>query len=393
MAKIRYEQLVGVAPIQHQHDYSEIINAPDTEILELFPQQVLTKYSKNLVSNAGQILSGVHLCGTTPLTQVKKANQVVHLSPEINEQGDINWESNVSFTDDDKITMNVFGEKTIYFVYSGEKRQVSGEITINNYEEVHIYGDLIITEEGKLINNGIIRLFQGGQLINNSSNNIGGIIEVETVPMYVNSWRFAGAPFSGYKLESIIPLQDYVSEGDVGACIYDKAAGNWASDWSNINTQVDTAEGFLLAPSIPNYESTFYNVFFTSYGDGECSPIADKVFENTIYDYSIAPKYELNNSDITITHELIDNGGVYLAVCNPYPFKLDVKKFIIANESVLKNAYISKQRVLPNYEITWDPVSEGEIAVTEGFFIELKTAGQNTIIFTKDMIRNNINNL
>lgn len=388
MAKIRYEQLVGVAPIQHQHDFSEIVNVPEAEILELFPQQVLTKYSKNLVSNAGQILSGVHLCGTTPLTQVKKANQVVHLSPEINEQGDISWESNVLFTNEDKMVMNIFGEKTIYFVYPGETRQVSGEIIINNYEEVHIYGDLIIAEEGKLINNGIVRLFQGGQIINNSGTNIDGIIEVETMQMYVNGWRFAGAPFNGYKLESIVPLEDYNTVGDIYAHVYDTSIGNWSDAWAATSTPVGVAEGFLMTPVFNTelYESEFYKGFFTSYGDGIYSPIADEVFENRIYNYSTTPKYTLNNSDITITHELIDNGGVYLAVCNPYPFKLDVKKFITANESVLKNSLISKQQLLPGYQIAWDPVSEGELAVTEGFFIELKNAGQNTIIFTKDMI-------
>ena len=89
--------------------------------------------------------------------------------------------------------------------------------------------------------------------------------------------------------------------------------------------------------------------------------------------------YELNNADVSVTKNLNGNAtnGNWIALANPYTFKLDVAKFL-ANQTNVQGGVVYK------FDGTqWQTVSTGEINVTEGFFVNFTSNGTQTSTFNK----------
>ena len=239
-----------------------------------------------------------------------------------------------------------------------------------------------ITNDNKIevINEGILRIAQGGELINKTTTNIEGIVEVEAINRE-NNWNYIGAPFDDYVLGVILP-----QENDVSASTFNHNTGNWNTNWATNETEIPTGEGFAAW----NFASS--PIIFTTYGDAYDYE-RDSLFG---YDFFHSPDFSLfNEEQITITHS--DNNSEdnvnWLSVANPYTFKLDVEKII--NQNSLQG------NVLYKYNgTTFVPVSSGEIQVTEGFFVNnqsitLKKAQQHTLSaktkLQKDYIRLAVN--
>lgn len=233
-----------------------------------------------------------------------------------------------------------------------------GSFTINQAHTVTIPNNQIvtITDNSSLTNNGVLRIAQGGQLINNTETNLGGIIEVEA-NVTNNNWSYIGAPFAGYKLESIVPQTNPQGElVDVSISMFDYSnnEGNWSDDWATIETAVGVGEGFAAwawgeAP-----------VVFTTYGDVwnyETNSVGAYSFPNT-------PAYQLNNGEVVVSHS--DNNTSdninWLAVANPYTFKLDIAE--IRSQNQLQGDVLYKYN-----GTTFEPKTTGVIDVTEGFFV------------------------
>ena len=77
-----------------------------------------------------------------------------------------------------------------------------------------------ITDAIGLINEGVLRIEQGGELVNETTTNVSGVYEIETPTLATDKWSFVGAPFNGYKLEAI-------KEGtrDVTVSLFDYGTG------------------------------------------------------------------------------------------------------------------------------------------------------------------------
>jgi hypothetical protein len=253
----------------------------------------------------------------------------------------------------------------------GESAIISGgSFTINSGHTVTIPNNQIvtITDNSSLTNDGVLRIAQGGQLINNTETNVGGIIEV-VAGVTNNNWSYIGAPFAGYKLESIVPQTNSQGElVDVSISMFDYStdAGNWSDDWATIETEVGAGEGFAAwawgeAP-----------VVFTTYGDVwnyETNSVGEYSFPNI-------PAYKLNNGEVVVSHS--DNNTSdninWLAVANPYTFKLDIAT--IRTDNVLQGNGVYKYNGATS---TFELQETGVIDVTEGFFVN-----KSSITFNKN---------
>lgn len=212
----------------------------------------------------------------------------------------------------------------------------------------------MITNKIGLINNGVLRIPYGKQLIDTTNGNITGIVEVETDILSNSHWSFLGAPFSNYKLDAI-------KEGskDVTVSTFDYTTGNWSNDWATIETPVETGEGFLLW-SFANEPTVF-----TTDSEGDL------------------PDYTLNNAqEITITKNLTTyQNGNWFALANPYTFKLDADKFIETNKIKIQGQD-GIYKLNNNGEFQY--ITQGEINLTEGFFVNYVSSGEQTVTFAKN---------
>jgi hypothetical protein len=234
-------------------------------------------------------------------------------------------------------------KKINYLIQEGETKELSTNFTINN--------------KTGLINEGVLRIKQNGQLINKTSTNVGGIIEIETPTLANDKWSFIGAPFAGYKIKAVKP-----GSKDIAISLFDYTTGNWAEDFATIDDSVGSGEGFFA------WSFAAEPTVFTTYGDGA-----------EVYDFSQLPAYKINNGAVNVTKNLTTHteGGNWLALSNPYTFKLDVEKFL-SEHGDIKGGEIYRFN-----GSVWTPVSEGEINMTEGFFVNFETPGTHSVSFSK----------
>lgn len=270
-----------------------------------------------------------------------------------------------------------------------------GVIKINEKHIVTLSHTLVLKNDCQIINDGVLKIMQQGELVNTTENNVGGIVEIETPQKSQNNWTFIGAPFAGYKLECIKPAPS----ADISISKYDYTQGDWSNEWATVSTEMEAAEGYFAWP--------FYSgaVTYTTYGD-VCEKNEDtKIWEEKPYDFKKEPATELNNADITIEKEITENNGRWMALSNPYPAKLSVNKFVAANTDIASGNEASEEggniqgqciykltnNVSDNKQ-TWDVVFANtnetvkEIAMTEGFFVNL--ASGNSVTFSKTQLTN-----
>ncbi|MEE1112791.1 MAG: leucine-rich repeat domain-containing protein [Bacteroidales bacterium] len=225
---------------------------------------------------------------------------------------------------------------------------------IQENDTITLESDFMITNKVGLINNGVLRIPYGKQLIDTTNGNITGIIEVETDILSNSRWSFVGAPFSNYKLDAI-------KEGtrDVAVSTFDYATGNWSSNWATIETPIGLGEGFFLW-SFANEKTVFTT-------DSEID----------------LQNYSLNNaSEITITKNLTTyQNGNWFALANPYTFKLDADKFIETNKTKIQGQD-GIYKLNNNGEFQY--ITQGEINITEGFFVNYVSSAEQTVTFAKN---------
>lgn len=270
-----------------------------------------------------------------------------------------------------------------------------GVIKINEKHIVTLSHTLVLKNDYQIINDGVLKIMQQGELVNTTENNVGGIVEIETPQKSQNNWTFIGAPFAGYKLECIKPAPS----ADISISKYDYTQGDWSNKWATVSTEMEAAEGYFAWP--------FYSgaVTYTTYGDVCVKNEDTKIWEEKPYDFNKEPVTELNNADTTIEKEITENNGRWMALSNPYPAKLSVNKFVAANTDIASGSEASEEggniqgqciykltnNVSSNKQ-TWDVVFANtnetvkEIAMTEGFFVNL--ASGNSVTFSKTQLTN-----
>ena len=262
---------------------------------------------------------------------------------------------------DDVFSNNANANKTLFVPYGSnyDSWQNIPYLKKTNYliqenDTVSLESDFMITNKVGLINNGVLRIPYGKQLIDTTNSVITGIIEIETPILDTTKWSFVGAPLSDYKLEAIKP-----GTRDVAVSTFDYTTGNWSNDWATIATPVETGEGFLLW-SFANEPTVF-----TTDSEGDL------------------PNYTLNNAqEITVTKNLTTyQNGNWFALANPYTFKLDADKFIETNKTKLQGQD-GIYKLNNNGEFQY--ITQGEINLTEGFFVNYVSSGEQTVTFAKN---------
>lgn len=252
-----------------------------------------------------------------------------------------------------------------------------GVIKINEKHIVTLSHTLVLKNDCQIINDGVLKIMQQGELVNTTDNNVGGIVEIETPQKSQNNWTFIGAPFAGYKLECIKPAPS----ADISISKYDYTQGDWSNEWATVSTEMEAAEGYFAWP--------FYSgaVTYTTYGDVCVKNEETKKWEEKPYDFNKEPATELNNDDITITKTIKQSpkGGYWMALVNPYPAKLSVSEFLNGNTGIQGNCTYHFNG--ESWEIK--NVTSGNIAITDGFFLNVVSAGEKTITFSKNQLTNN----
>ena len=250
-------------------------------------------------------------------------------------------------------------EKIYHKINEGERKTLSNtfEITTANKREV--------------INDGVLVIAQGGELVNEIDEiNVGGIIEVKTKSLPTDKWSFIGAPFAGYKLETVVP-----GAHDISISVFDYEQGQWSSRWATILTAVGVGEGLFAwsFASEPTIFTTYGDVY--TYGDNYNGFVPVDTF---YYDFNVDPLYAINNGDVPVTKTVgANNNGNWMALANPYTFKLDIAKFLTNQQDV-------QGGVSYRFDGTqWETINQGVIDVTEGFFVNFTSNGQQTATFKK----------
>lgn len=213
-------------------------------------------------------------------------------------------------------------------------------------------------------NEGVIKIEQGGEIVNATENNVGGIIEVVTPQKSAENWNFCGAPFEDYKLEVVKPVEN----SDVAVCTYNYGNGAWNNHWATIDTAMKAGESAFA------YHFYTGPITFTTYGD---------LGTQTNYPTSATAKYQLNNSDVTVSNSIVlSENGYWMPLANPYPAKLSVSKFLQNPNNV------QGQGVYVWNGTSFDLKPDGDIKVTEGFFVNYSSAGSHTATFKKTQLTN-----
>ncbi|MEE1119904.1 MAG: fibronectin type III domain-containing protein, partial [Bacteroidales bacterium] len=323
----------------------------------------------------------------------------VEVREQCNQNGEVVWGNpqTVSFTTLSYYETATTGNFNASETWEGSRVPTGnlGVIKINEKHIVELSHTLVLKNDCQIINDGVLKIKQQGELINTTDNKVGGIVEIETPIKEKNNWTFIGAPFAGYKLECIKPAPS----ADISISKYDYTQGDWSNEWATVSTEMEAAEGYFAWP--------FYSgaVTYTTYGDVCVKNEDTKIWEEKPYDFNKEPVTELNNADTTIEKEITENNGRWMALSNPYPAKLSVNKFVAANTDIASGSEASEEggniqgqciykltnNVSSNKQ-TWDVVFANtnetvkEIAMTEGFFVNL--ASGNSVTFSKTQLTN-----
>ena len=349
--------------------------------------QIVLKKGNDVVSTDVQTTTTKTFSGLTKATKY---------TVEVSEQcGNDNWTNSkiISFTTESGVYKTIDnGDFNSPEIWENGKVPTggAGEIIINHM--VTLSHKLTLSGSCRITNQGVLQITQQGELINTTSTNVGGIVEIETPQKDMDKWTFIGAPFENYKLETIKP----VSGSDISVSLYDYDSTKWDYEWAHYNTAVGRGDGYFAWP--------FYGgaVTYTTYGDlfvwnaeGTSGTIM------TSYDFSQSAKYQLNNAEtFTVTKNVQEgNGERWMALSNPYPAKLSVSKFVNANNANIASVTEGSIQGQGIYRLTnttetvnkkevqtYTFVTTGDIAMTEGFFVNL--ASGSSVTFEKEQLTN-----
>ena len=219
----------------------------------------------------------------------------------------------------------------------------------------------------KLTNNGTLVLKQGGQLVGVPEGS--GTIEVETPNFEDRAWYFVGAPFANYGFDVI---KFHSTTDDAVVSLFNHSTAQWRDDYTAIYAEtVAAGEGFMVWP-------------FTAAKANEPVVFTNKRTSGT--------NYSLNNSDVTVTKTLPAGNDRWMALANPYTAKLNIAKFLATNNSLQGNCvYVFRNGTFDMDAGTngTQGLSSGNIDVTEGFFVNFTSGGNDkSVTFEESQLTN-----
>ena len=261
----------------------------------------------------------------------------------------------------------------------GQVPQGTANITINEGHIVTLHKTLNINNNYQIIaNKGVLAVYNDAQLINTTTTNVPGIVEIVALNNELKgTWKFIGAPFeNNYNLGTILP----VTGSDIAVSKYDYTEADWSDSWADVYTTMSAGEGYFAWP--------FYNgsTVFTTYGDVCTWDNENEIWVRNNYNFNRqTTATKLNNADFTIKRTIEaspNNGGYWMALTNPYPAKLSVSKFLSQNSGIQGNCTYRLNGT------TWEiqNATSGDIELAEGFFLNVVSAGEKTINFSKTQL-------
>ena len=205
----------------------------------------------------------------------------------------------------------------------------------------------------ELTNNGTLVLEQGGQLVGVPGGS--GTIEVETPDFEDRAWYFVGAPFANYRFD-VIKFHSLTDDAVVS--LFNHSEAQWRDDYTEIYEEtVAAGEGFLVWPFTA--AKAYEPVVFTNKGTS-------------------GTNYSLNDTNVTVTKTLHEDYH-WMALANPYTFKLNIATFLDDQpENTIQGGVSYRFN-----GIYWTIANEGEIDVTEGFFVNFTSGGEKAANFKK----------
>ena len=221
-------------------------------------------------------------------------------------------------------------------------------------------GTLKLTDTYTLTNNGTLELTTSSQIINLSEHNDLGKVNLPAAGEQ-GKWSLIGAPFaSEYKLEAIVP-----DKADVAVVLYDYTTGKWKTDWATVTNIVQQGEAFFAWP--------FYSGNITL---------------STKLESSTETGYLLNNGYVTVSKNIVNSeGGNWLPLVNPYPAILSAKKFTAGINGLQgKGVYLYTTNT-GKFEYKDLTSTDVEIGLCTGFFINFSSAGDKSVTFKKEHLR------
>ncbi|MBO7228664.1 MAG: T9SS type A sorting domain-containing protein, partial [Bacteroidales bacterium] len=138
--------------------------------------------------------------------------------------------------------------------------------------------------------------------------------------------------------------------------------------WATYETWINKGEGY--------FAWQFYDgaMRFTTYGDLWVW-VTPTTGHNGSYNFNQPPLYKLNNDDVITFTE----SGNWIALANPYPFKLNVATFLNDQTGVQGGVRYKYN----NDNKTFTTSTSGEIGVTEGFFVNFTGNVEHEVKFKK----------
>ena len=239
----------------------------------------------------------------------------------------------------------------------GEESNIDFEgktIYIKKDHTVTLNSELVLEENTTLINDGVLVIEQGGELVVETVGNILGVVKVETPELKAEQWHIIGAPFNGYTFST---LENVGENKNLSVTEFNYANCSWDQPYGVLNDMVGKGEGFF-AYSWSDTKQTFSTVGGTWGEDITTTPTT------------------INMEDFEVRKTLGDNNGHWMALANPYTFKLNIAKFLQDQGTAIQGGVSYRLN-----EEGWQPVTSGVINVTEGFFVNFANEGSQTAYF------------
>lgn len=194
-------------------------------------------------------------------------------------------------------------------------------VTVNSGKKIIINSNKSVNINYNLINNGIIQVESDGNLVqlNNATNsgaNLGNVLVRRNASLKKNDYNYWGAPVSGQNLKSFSP-----------------------NTLNNRFYTYNEANDMFVAVD-PNANSFIPGV-------GYAIRAANNLSSNTV---SVPSEFKgvPNNGDISVEVKKSSTGNGYNLIGNPYPSNIDFAKFYDDNKGVINNIAYFWTNINPN---------------------------------------------
>ena len=236
----------------------------------------------------------------------------------------------------------------------------------------------LILENGHNIDlsNVDITIEDGGSFVNGTTNDMKGVITKE---IYPDMWNFIG--MAGHT--NMEPLHDAYNAAQPDGCLrfwalkYDYANNMWnENNYLRWDSLVAIGEGVLI---YTNGNNVFVNIDDTT-----------KTYDNESGEVLNTQLVYFVNGNVQIDKTITQSGnGNWLALANPYPARLDVRKAMegIGLPSIQgQGIYVREAKSNEWTFVSNENTNNKQINAAQGFFVNFTSSGEKSVTLSKTML-------